>query len=79
MSILPTPLTSSAVSTDLAPLAERATAYAAAATSENTRRAYRAAWADFAGWCQERRLEALPAATGSPCPSDPVENSTPLM
>ena len=62
MSTLPAPVTSSAVSVDLAPLAERATAYAAAATSENTRRAYRAAWADFAGWCQERHLEALPAS-----------------
>lgn len=61
-STLPAPPPDTAVSTDLAPLAERATAYAAAATSENTRRAYRAAWADFAAWCQERQLEALPAS-----------------
>ena len=62
MSTLPAPHPAPPLSTDLAPLAERATAYAAAATSENTRRAYRAAWADFAAWCQERQLEALPAS-----------------
>jgi integrase len=62
MSTLPVPQPPTPVSPDLAHLAERATAYAAAATSENTRRAYRAAWADFAGWCLERQLEALPAS-----------------
>lgn len=56
------PSSSTSLSPDLRPLAEQATAYAAAATSENTRRAYRAAWADFAGWCQEKQLAALPAS-----------------
>ena len=41
---------------------ERAAGYARAARADNTRRAYRAAWADFMGWCQERGLAELPAA-----------------
>ncbi|MEI8180918.1 hypothetical protein [Aestuariivirga sp.] len=56
------PTSATTLSPDLGPLAKQATAYATAATSENTRRAYRAAWADFVGWCEERQLEALPAS-----------------
>lgn len=53
------PITST--STTIATIAEQATAYAEAATADNTRRAYRAAWADFTGWCAERHLCPLPA------------------
>ncbi len=42
--------------------AERARDYARAARAANTRRAYRADWADFTTWCQERGRGALPAA-----------------
>ena len=45
----------------LAALADQATSYAEAATSENTRRAYKAAWADFTSWCADRQLCPLPA------------------
>ncbi|MDO9714168.1 tyrosine-type recombinase/integrase [Paracraurococcus lichenis] len=45
----------------LAPLAEQARNYARQAKAANTRRAYRAAWEDFAAWCAERGTEALPA------------------
>ncbi|MEI7601933.1 MAG: site-specific integrase [Aestuariivirga sp.] len=57
--ILPLPVTTP--STAIATIAEQATAYAEAATADNTRRAYRAAWADFIGWCAERQLCPLPA------------------
>jgi len=43
------------------PLVEQAAAFARNARSENTRRAYRAAWQDFATWCEERGAVALPA------------------
>lgn len=59
---LPAPLPASEISTELRTLAEQASAYADAATAENTRRAYQAAWADFAAWCEAKHLEALPAA-----------------
>ena len=36
-------------------LAEQAQKYVDASKSENTRRAYRADWADFSGWCREKR------------------------
>ena len=42
-------------------LVERTRAFASAATSENTRRAYARQWAAFAAWCGASRLEALPA------------------
>ncbi|MEL7361277.1 MAG: site-specific integrase [Bacteroidota bacterium] len=41
--------------------ADAARAFAARARSENTKRAYRADWADFTAWCQDRGLQALPA------------------
>ena len=47
---------------DLPALAERARAYVQAGVAPNTRRAYRAAWTDFAEWCVLRHLDPLPAA-----------------
>ena len=44
----------------LAEDAERARAFARAATAANTKRAYRADWADFCAWCDSRSLPALP-------------------
>ena len=41
---------------------ESARGYAADAKAPNTRRAYRADWQTFAGWCEARSLVALPAA-----------------
>ena len=46
----------------LAGVADRARDYVAAAKAPNTLRAYRADWADFAGWCERHRVDALPAA-----------------
>ena len=40
---------------------ESAKGYARAAKSERTRRAYRWAWRDFQGWCDEHGLTPLPA------------------
>lgn len=40
---------------------ERARHYAREARAANTRRAYRADWADFTGWCQAHGRTALPA------------------
>ena len=45
----------------LASLAAAARDYAANAKAENTLRADRADWQDFAAWCQQNGLEALPA------------------
>lgn len=42
-------------------LAERVRAFAASATSENTRRAYSRQWAAFVAWAESQGLEALPA------------------
>jgi integrase len=49
----------------LAPLVASARAYAAKAKAEATRRAYRAAWAGFVAWCEERGFAALPAEPGT--------------
>lgn len=46
----------------LAEDADRARAFARAATAANTKRAYRADWADFCAWCDDRGLPALPAS-----------------
>lgn len=43
--------------------AERARAFASQATAANTKRAYRADWADFCAWCDSRDASALPAAS----------------
>ncbi len=40
----------------------RARDYAQQSRAANTRRAYRADWADFAAWCEAHALAALPAA-----------------
>ena len=48
-------------SPDLSEILERAAGYAHAARADNTRRAYRAAWADFAGWCRDKGVADLPA------------------
>lgn len=41
---------------------ERVSAFASAATSQNTRRAYACQWAAFTTWCVAQRLEPLPAS-----------------
>lgn len=43
--------------------AARARAFASQATAVNTKRAYRADWADFCAWCDSRGVSALPAAS----------------
>ncbi|WP_022834960.1 site-specific integrase [Salisaeta longa] len=39
----------------------RAQAFASKARAENTKRAYRADWKQFVGWCEERGVRPLPA------------------
>ena len=51
-----------ALSPELAADAEAARRFAEAARSDATLRAYRSDWADFAAWCDDRRLAAMPAA-----------------
>ncbi len=46
-------------------LAEQAQKYVDASKSENTRRAYRADWADFTGWCRAKALDWLPSDPAS--------------
>ena len=46
----------------LADIADQARGYINAAQADNTRRAYRADWADFVAWCKAHDLAALPAA-----------------
>jgi hypothetical protein len=55
----------------LAGVAEQARDYVAAAKAPNTLRAYRADWRDFAGWCGQHRLEALPHRVLDPPGSGP--------
>lgn len=50
---------------DIAELAGKARKYAQASTAENTRRAYRAAWAHFSAWCAARGLDPVPASPAS--------------
>ena len=50
-----------ALSPELAADAEAARRFAEASRSDATLRAYRSDWADFASWCAERRLAAMPA------------------
>lgn len=60
------PVPPSAHAVPSAPLAEdaaRARAFARQAKAANTKRAYRADWADFCAWCDARGLPALPATT----------------
>ncbi|PRD43726.1 integrase [Phyllobacterium phragmitis] len=44
-------------------LVETATAYAKAASSENTREAYAGDWRHFTSWCRREGLEAMPPST----------------
>ena len=46
----------------VASLVEAAEGYVRAAKADNTRRAYAAAWQDFAAWCAQHGVPALPAA-----------------
>lgn len=55
------PVEAAQLPAELTSLAEKAQGYAEASNSANTRRAYAAAWTDFATWCEARQLEALPA------------------
>jgi integrase len=46
---------------ELAEIAADARDYVAASRAENTTRVYRTGWAQFAAWCEEHRVIALPA------------------
>lgn len=48
--------------TDLATAVETARDYASQSRSQNTKRAYRADWQAFTGWCHEQGTSPLPAA-----------------
>jgi site-specific recombinase XerD len=50
-----------ALSSELADLLRHAEEYAAAATSENTTKAYASDWRGFTGWCARHQLVPLPA------------------
>lgn len=56
------PIADRALSPELAADAEAARRFAEAARSDATLRAYRSDWADFAAWCDDRGLTAMPAA-----------------
>ncbi len=55
------PLSADHLPTALAADAESARRFAQAARSDATLRAYRSDWADFAAWCGDRQLVAMPA------------------
>jgi site-specific recombinase XerD len=59
MADLPLP-TAGAIPATLTEALQSASDYAAAAKSEATKRAYRADWQDFVGWCDRQSLSALP-------------------
>jgi hypothetical protein len=42
-------------------MGQRASEYVHQAKAPNTRKAYRADWADFLAWCQQYRQDPLPA------------------
>lgn len=52
-------------SREIEPISDSATAYALQAAAENTRRAYRADWQHFTGWCETTGRQALPASPGT--------------
>ena len=62
MSTLPSPVTSTELTAELAGLLEKASEHAAAAVAENTRRAYQSDWANFTSWCERHDQQAMPAA-----------------
>ncbi len=47
------------------PYVESARRYAAKSKAANTKRAYRTAWANFTGWCEQHDLSPLPADVGT--------------
>ncbi len=49
------------VSSDVREILQKAKDYTRQSKAANTTRSYRADWADFTAWCQERSLSALPA------------------
>jgi site-specific recombinase XerD len=59
--IPPPPSAELAVSDTLKLALEAARRFVSMATAPNTLKAYTADWADFAGWCAEQHLAALPA------------------
>ena len=65
MTQLPALQTPTALPANRAEIAEKAKAYAAAAQSENTRKAYISDWATFADWCAVQGVEALPATAAT--------------
>ena len=65
MTRLPAILKVRALPVDRAEIAEQAAAYAKAAQSDNTQRAYQGDWATFAGWCEVQGEESLPASAGT--------------
>ena len=62
---LETVRTGSAISTELAGLADSARDYAANSRAVNTTRAYGFAWASFTTWCDQHGVEAMPATPGA--------------
>ncbi|WP_188262704.1 site-specific integrase [Azospirillum tabaci] len=59
---LPTRVDSFGLPADLAAAVEKAKAYADAALTANTRRAYASDWRAFTAWCAAHGLDSLPAA-----------------
>jgi integrase len=53
--------TAQQVATPVSGLSAEAMDYARSAAAENTKRAYRPAWKDFADWCEQHGTSALPA------------------
>lgn len=51
--------------TALAVLSDQAKDYASQSKADNTKRAYRADWADFTAWCAESGQQSLPASSGT--------------
>ena len=62
---LETVRTGSAISTELADLADSARDYAAASRAVNTTRAYGFAWSSFTTWCDQHGVEVMPATPGA--------------
>ncbi|MEO8130204.1 MAG: site-specific integrase, partial [Bryobacteraceae bacterium] len=59
---MPAPVPPSAETALLAELLSRAQELARQARAENTLRAYRSDWRDFAGWCRDRSFPSCPAS-----------------
>jgi integrase len=56
------PIASQQVDVPVTRLSAEAMNYAREAAAPNTKRAYRAAWQDFEGWCRQHGVPAIPAA-----------------